>query len=67
MLHIHGNITSVADTSFGLTLIAFLVVVGYHVLRRIPSFKNKLYRLKGYANIEDEEPALDDSWMAGSR
>ena len=47
----HGNITAVADTSFGLSLVVFLAVLGYHSLCW-KSFKTRYYRLKGYANLE---------------
>ena len=47
----HGNITAVADTSFGLSLVVFLAVLGYHSLRW-KSFKTRYYRLKGYDNLE---------------
>ena len=36
----HGNISAVADTSFGLSLVVFLAVLGYHSLRW-KSFKTR--------------------------
>ena len=47
----HGNISAVADTSLGLSLVVFLAVLGYHSLRW-KSFKTRYYRQKGYDNLE---------------
>ena len=47
----HGNITAIADTSFGLSLVVFLAVLGCHSLRW-KSLKTRYYRLKGYDNLE---------------
>ena len=58
--HNHGNITSIADVSIGLTLIIFLAVVGFHILCWATSFKNYYYRMRGYADIEEENQSIDD-------
>ena len=58
----HGNITAVAGTSFGLSLVVFLAVLGYHVLRQMNSFKTH-YRLKGYNNIGQNEVSFDHERM----
>ena len=47
----HGNIKALADTSFGLSLVVFLAVLGYHSLHW-KSIKTRYYRLKGYDNLE---------------
>ena len=51
--HNHGNITAVADTSFGLTLVVFLAVVGYHIGCRFSSFRKSRYHMRQYAVVED--------------
>ena len=55
----HGNITAVADTSFGLSLIIFLAVLVYHSLCRLRSFKTYFYRLKGYDGITEKEMSFN--------
>ena len=55
----HGNITAVADTSFGLSLIVFLAVLGYHSLCRLRSFKTYFYRLKGYDDVTEKEMSFN--------
>lgn len=47
----NGNTTAVADTSFGLSLFIFLIVVGYHVVRRLTFVKKCYYLIKGYDDI----------------
>ena len=51
----HGSITAVADTSFGLTLIIFLTVMGYHFLHRLAFFKKHYYQMRGFADIDEED------------
>ena len=58
----HGNITAVADTSFGLSLVVFLAVLGYYVLRQMNSLKTH-YRLKRYNNIGQNEVSFDHERM----
>ena len=48
----HGNITPVAITSIGLTLIIFLAVVCFHCLA---VFRRHYYLKKGYADIDGED------------
>ena len=55
--HNHGNITAVADASFGLSLLVFLAVLGYYGLL---GFQKCYYRYKGYEDI-DKEQELSDS------
>ena len=55
--HNHGNITAVADASFGLSLLVFLAVLGYYGLLGI---QKCYYRYKGYEDI-DKEQELSDS------
>jgi hypothetical protein len=43
--HNHGSVTAVMDTSFGLTLVTLLVLLGYHAVHRVRSF---YHHLKGY-------------------
>lgn len=52
--HVHRNIAAVADTSFGLTLLMLLVIMGYQVLCHTTTFKGYYYRLRGYADIADQ-------------
>ena len=53
--HKNYDVTIVADTSIALTLIVFLVVLGYHIMNRIYTIKRCCYHhLKGYADIEED-------------
>ena len=55
--HNHGSVTTVADTSIGITLVIVFAVVGYHILRRVMFLRKYYYGFKGYADItEDETP-----------
>ena len=57
--HNHGSITAVADTSFGLTLIVFLAVVGYHAPRQVTFIRKCYYRfIMGYRAVDDEDLML---------
>jgi hypothetical protein len=47
--YIDGNVTAVAETSFGLALAVFLLVIGYHICSRMKYFHD---RFKG----DQEEP-----------
>ena len=49
-----GSIADVTNTSVGLALFVFLVVVGYHAVHLVPSFKKWHYFRKGYADIAEE-------------
>ena len=53
--HTIGSTVAVEGTSFGITLIVFIFVLGYHIQTRITSYKKYYYRLKGYGDIEEEE------------
>jgi hypothetical protein len=53
--HNHGSLTAVADTSFGLTLVIFLAVLGYHTLRRMTSLITCYYCLRGYDIVNEKE------------
>lgn len=57
--HNHGSVKAVANTSFGLTLVVFLAVLGYHLMRRIASFRRSLYRCQGYADVEEKELSMN--------
>ena len=50
------NVMIVTDTSISLTLIVFLVLLGYHIMNRIHTIKRYCYHLKGYADIEEDIP-----------
>ena len=56
--HNHGSVEAVTDTSIGLTLLFFVCVVGYHIMRRILSFRRYVYVLKGYADIEEDNTSI---------
>ena len=62
----HGSTTAVGDTSIGLSLTVFLAVVGYHIFCRISSLKAHCYRLKGYANVDEDNLEYVHQRMAGS-
>jgi hypothetical protein len=51
-VHSHRSVTAVAYTSFGLTLIIFLTIFGYHTLRRLNFC---YYNLKGCDIVNEEE------------
>ena len=50
----HDNVTAVADTSIGLSLVVLVAVMGYHLYIRISTFRTSYYKLSGYADIEEE-------------
>ena len=52
--HNQGSITAVADTSIGLSLTVFLIVLGYHVISCVPSLKKHCHYQKGYVDIDDQ-------------
>ena len=52
-MHNNLNVTIVADTSIGVTMIVLLAVLGYHVMGRLFTLKKRWYQLKGYADVED--------------
>ena len=55
----NGNITAVADTSIALTLVAFLGVLGYHIVIRIKNYCH----LKGIPDMneyQDEYERIED-------
>ena len=54
----HGNTAIVAYTSIGLSLVVFLAVIGYHIWRRVASFKNH-HNCNGYADIDADNDNLD--------
>ena len=54
--HKNYNVMIVTDTSISLTLIVFLVLLGYHIMNRIHTIKRYCYHLKGYADIEEDIP-----------
>lgn len=58
--HNRGRVCVVSDVSIGMTLVVFLVIVGYHGFSCVPSSFRKVYHryCKGYDDIEDEEPLL---------
>ena len=58
--HNHSNITAVVDTSIGLSLAVFLVIVGVHCTK-IPAKCCKHY--KGYTDIDDADKFLDHRRM----
>jgi hypothetical protein len=53
--HNHGSVTAVAHTSFGLALVIFLAVLGYHFLHWMKSLKTCYYRLRGYDAVDEKE------------
>ena len=56
-MHNNRNVTIVADTSIGATVIVFLAVLGYHATGRLCILKKRIlkkrYQLKGYADVKD--------------
>ena len=60
------SITPVAGALIGLSLTAFLAVVGYHIFCRISSLKTHCNRLKGYANVEEDNLEYVHQRMVGS-
>ena len=69
-----GDIIAVEGTSFGLTLVVFLAVLGYHILCSVPCFRKCYYHhFRGYADINEDdlllqerappEPELDHSFQ----
>ena len=61
-----SSTTAVADTSIGLSSTVFLAVVGYQILCRISSLKAHCYRLKGYADVDEDNLEYIHQRMAGS-
>ena len=61
-----GSITAVAYTSIGLSLTAFLAVVGYHIFSRISTLKTRYYRRKGYTDMNEDNLEYVHQRMAGS-
>ena len=55
----HGNIAAVVDTSFALTLVAFIAVLAYHVLHRVASFRKYYYHLKGYDDVDEDDISIN--------
>ena len=57
--HKNGSIRVVEDTFFGLSLIVFLAILGYHFLCRLRSFKTCIYRFKGFDDIAGKEMSFN--------
>ena len=55
-MHNRLNVTIVADTSIGITVIVFLAVLGYHSVGWMCTLKRRWYLLKGYADVEEDIP-----------
>ena len=58
-MHNNLNVTIVADTSIGVTMIVLLAVLGYHVMGRLFTLKKRWYQLKGYADVEDHSREVE--------
>jgi predicted outer membrane repeat protein len=54
--HNQGSIVAVANVSFGLSVIAFLGVSGFSVVKRCTCACLKKHHLTNYANVEDDFP-----------
>ena len=52
--HNNLNVTVVADTSIVVTVIVFLVLLGYHATGRLCTLKKHWCHLKGYADVEED-------------
>ena len=51
--HTDGSIAAVADTSFGLTLAAFMAVLVYHFLQHVGAFRKCYYHINGYDDVDE--------------